>query len=45
MNKFDLFLQGKGISKDDLKAKTAEDLAGIYNEYSEKRDQADGRRE
>jgi len=36
MNKFDLFLQGKGISKDDLKAKSAEDLASIYNEYSEK---------
>lgn len=36
MNKFDLFLQGKGISKDDLKAKTAEDLASIYYEYNEK---------
>ena len=36
MNKFDLFLQEKGIKKEDLASKGAEDLASIYNEYSEK---------
>ena len=36
MNKFDLFLNEKGITKDELNKKGAEDLALIYNEYSEK---------
>ena len=36
MKKFDLFLQEKGIKKEDLASKGAEDLASIYNEYSEK---------
>lgn len=36
MNKFDLFLQEKGIGKEELAKKGAEDLAGLYNEYNEK---------
>ena len=36
MNKFDKFLNEKGITKEELAKKSAEDLAVIYNEYSEK---------
>ena len=36
MNKFDLFLSEKGITKEELNKKNAEDLASLYNEYSEK---------
>lgn len=36
MNKFDEFLQEKGIKKEELEKKGAEDLALLYNEYNEK---------
>ena len=32
--KFENFLVEKGIKESDLAAKTAEELAGIYNEYN-----------
>lgn len=34
-NKFNLFLEGKGISKEQFAEKSAEELAGLYNEYNE----------
>lgn len=36
MNKFNLFLTEKGISQDQFKEKSAEDMASLYNEYNEK---------
>jgi len=35
--KFESFLAEKGISKVDFTAKSAEELAGLYNEYNEKK--------
>jgi len=35
MNKFESFLQTKGISKEDFATKTAEEMAGLYNEHNE----------
>ena len=36
MNKFNSFLTEKGISTEQFKEKTAEDIASLYNEYNEK---------
>jgi len=36
MNKFNSFLTEKGITTEQLKEKTAEELASLYNEYNEK---------
>jgi len=36
MNKFELFLQEKGITKEQFTTKAAEEVAGLYNEYNEK---------
>lgn len=36
MNKFNSFLTEKGITTEQFKEKTAEDLASLYNEYNEK---------
>lgn len=35
MNKFNLFLVSKGISSDVFATKTAEEMAGLYNEFNE----------
>lgn len=35
MNKFELFLQTKGISSDQFAEKSAEEMAGLYNEFNE----------
>lgn len=35
MKKFEAFLQTKGISKEDFAKKTAEEMAGLYNEFNE----------
>jgi len=36
MNKFESFLTEKGINKEQFTAKSAEEMAGLYNEYNEK---------
>ena len=36
MNKFENFLTEKGINKEQFTAKSAEEMAGLYNEYNEK---------
>ena len=36
MKNFNLFLEAKGISSEDFKGKSAEDMAVLYNEYNEK---------
>lgn len=36
MNKFESFLTEKGITKEQFTAKSAEEVAGLYNEYNEK---------
>jgi len=36
MNKFESFLNEKGINKEQFSAKSAEEMAGLYNEYNEK---------
>ena len=36
MNKFNLFLTEKGISPEQFKEKSAEDMASLYNSYNEK---------
>ena len=36
MNKFKSFLTEKGINDEQFKVKTAEEMAGLYNEYNEK---------
>jgi HK97 family phage major capsid protein len=36
MNKFNSFLTEKGITTEQFKEKTAEDIASLYNEYNEK---------
>jgi len=36
MKNFNSFLEAKGISTEDFKGKTAEDMAVLYNEYNEK---------
>jgi hypothetical protein len=36
MNKFNSFLETKGISTEQFKEKSAEEIAGLYNEYNEK---------
>ena len=36
MNKFETFLTEKGISKDDFAKKSAEEMAGLYNDYNQK---------
>jgi len=36
MKKFNLFLESKGISTEQFKEKSAEEIAGLYNEYNEK---------
>jgi HK97 family phage major capsid protein len=35
MNKFELFLQTKGITNEVFATKTAEELAGLYNEFND----------
>jgi HK97 family phage major capsid protein len=35
MNKFESFLQTKGITSDQFATKTAEEMAGLYNEFNE----------
>ena len=34
--KFNLFLEAKNISQEDFNAKSAEEMAGLYNEFNEK---------
>jgi HK97 family phage major capsid protein len=34
MNKFELFLQTKGITQEQFATKSAEDMAGLYNEFN-----------
>jgi len=34
--KFQSFLEAKGITSEEFKAKSAEEMAGLYNEYNEK---------
>ena len=36
MNKFNSFLESKSISTEQFKEKSAEEIAGLYNEYNEK---------
>lgn len=36
MTKFQSFLEVKGITSEEFKAKSAEEMAGLYNEYNEK---------
>jgi len=36
MTKFQSFLEAKNISQEDFNGKTAEEMAGLYNEYNEK---------
>ena len=36
MKKFNLFLESKSISTEQFKEKSAEEIAGLYNEYNEK---------
>ena len=36
MTKFQSFLEVKNISQEDFNGKTAEEMAGLYNEYNEK---------
>jgi HK97 family phage major capsid protein len=36
MNKFELFLQTKGITKEQFADKSAEEMAGLYNEFNSK---------
>ena len=35
MNKFEKFLEIKGITTEQFTAKTADELAGLYNEYND----------
>ncbi len=36
MKNFNEFLEAKNISQEDYKSKSAEDMAGLYNEYNAK---------
>ena len=35
MKKFNSFLEAKGINEEAFKAKSAEEIAGLYNEYND----------